>query len=663
MTVSAEVAEDFRNSLEDLTFNSRWEIVNLTTIARENIIHAQAIARVIHDQIKTVTPSRKLPTFYLLDSIVKNVGTPYTLYFGRDLCPLFMAAYVVVDHQIRRKLEEMLSTWKQPLPGAITAQPVFPVEVTMKIDQILAKARMAGMQPLPGASRMIPLGHPQAQPALRMLPPTQHGYAHQPVPIQQPVYPQQPPAQQGFYGGPPQSPTSLQSPFSPANGIQHNLPRMPGAASSPLQGYSSMHPVNVPPPLNLDSLRNDLSALIGNAKADWSRNMTDPSINNHLKALLDLEHIISTQSLGPGQYAAIHDRISDLSRAPSRQLPMQQNNGHPPPQTLPLNPLLLPQQGPTLDSLLGAGNVAALLASVNARPLQPTPPPQTATPSLNTAQFPGPPSNAQNPASAIDILAAFKAAGVLTGQTDAATAQSGQNTLLSALSQSLGSQASIRGFNTLPEDVPLTSASLKIERPHLISSLYANRGNQCHTCGRRFMATGEGKKRKAAHLDWHFKVNQRMIEAAKRGQNRSWYVDEHEWIKSPPADLDEDLAALQLQEKTENGKQGDGTGSGATAVKKKDRYVPVPSDPSANSNCPVCMEPFVPSWLDAAQRFVYMDTVKAGEKIYHVSCFDAIRNASQVEASRTSTPDSMSRKRKADVVESPRVKMLKEIAA
>ena len=63
-------------------------------------------------------------------------------------------------------------------------------------------------------------------------------------------------------------------------------------------------------------------------------------------------------------------------------------------------------------------------------------------------------------------------------------------------------------------------------RPHLISSLYEARSNRCGTCGRRFLATDEGKEKKARHLDWHFKTNQRMAEAAKRGQNRSWYVDE-----------------------------------------------------------------------------------------------------------------------------------------
>jgi pre-mRNA cleavage complex 2 protein Pcf11 len=27
-------------------------------------------------------------------------------------------------------------------------------------------------------------------------------------------------------------------------------------------------------------------------------------------------------------------------------------------------------------------------------------------------------------------------------------------------------------------------------------------------------------------MDWHFRVHQRMTDAEKRGQHRSWYVDE-----------------------------------------------------------------------------------------------------------------------------------------
>lgn len=93
-----------------------------------------------------IGPARKLPAIYLLDSIAKNVGTPYTLFFGRNLYRTFMDAYSLVEPPVRRKLEEMLQTWKQPVPGSSSSTPVFPSEVTRKIDTALIKARTAAVQ-------------------------------------------------------------------------------------------------------------------------------------------------------------------------------------------------------------------------------------------------------------------------------------------------------------------------------------------------------------------------------------------------------------------------------------------------------------------------------------------------------------------------------------
>lgn len=70
------------------------------------------------------------------------------------------------------------------------------------------------------------------------------------------------------------------------------------------------------------------------------------------------------------------------------------------------------------------------------------------------------------------------------------------------------------------------SNQVRSPRSMLIASLYEARSNRCGTCGRRFFATEEGKEKKARHLDWHFRTNQRMGDAARRAQNRSWYVDE-----------------------------------------------------------------------------------------------------------------------------------------
>jgi hypothetical protein len=52
---AADVAEDYRQALEDLTVNSRIEIATLTNIARENANHGFAIAETLANHIKKVS--------------------------------------------------------------------------------------------------------------------------------------------------------------------------------------------------------------------------------------------------------------------------------------------------------------------------------------------------------------------------------------------------------------------------------------------------------------------------------------------------------------------------------------------------------------------------------------------------------------------------------
>lgn len=60
---SDEVALDFQDSLQDLTNNNRYEISNLTVIAKEHTEHAQAISQVLEKHIRTVR-------FHILYSLV-----------------------------------------------------------------------------------------------------------------------------------------------------------------------------------------------------------------------------------------------------------------------------------------------------------------------------------------------------------------------------------------------------------------------------------------------------------------------------------------------------------------------------------------------------------------------------------------------------------------
>ena len=59
----------------------------------------------------------KLPAFYLLDAISKNVFDPYARHFTPVVVRLFLDTYEQVDQNTRSKMEEMLLTWRTGAPN------------------------------------------------------------------------------------------------------------------------------------------------------------------------------------------------------------------------------------------------------------------------------------------------------------------------------------------------------------------------------------------------------------------------------------------------------------------------------------------------------------------------------------------------------------------
>jgi pre-mRNA cleavage complex 2 protein Pcf11 len=57
-----------------------------------------------------------------------------------------MDAYTLVDPFMRRKFEELLATWKDPPPTGVTAAPVFPLDVTRKLETALLRAKTLALQ-------------------------------------------------------------------------------------------------------------------------------------------------------------------------------------------------------------------------------------------------------------------------------------------------------------------------------------------------------------------------------------------------------------------------------------------------------------------------------------------------------------------------------------
>ena len=54
----------------------------------------------------------KLPSFYLLDAVSKNVYDPYARHFASVVTSLFLDSYGLVEPGVRSKMEEMLLTWR-----------------------------------------------------------------------------------------------------------------------------------------------------------------------------------------------------------------------------------------------------------------------------------------------------------------------------------------------------------------------------------------------------------------------------------------------------------------------------------------------------------------------------------------------------------------------
>lgn len=561
----AEFGKQYLESLQELTFNSRPIIESHTLLAQENTIYAGEIVAAIERRIERAIPSQKLFALYLMDSIAKNVGLPYTTLFSKSLLKTFTTAYSLVDDPTRVRMIKLFKTWK--VPTAFTGLPLFDSRQLDQIEQFLIKAT-AG---------------------------------------------------------------NVANPISSTGSTPSRLGTPPTPQSLPLNGFQT-GPSNEDPQWALVRDIEDLTNMVNSrliASPNDDKALQRFNLLNQLKGILSADASLPPQQLDSVRQQLLSIRNDEAMKLNALRQSLQKAKS--------LSPPLLQT---AVNNNLNTANAQALFSIMSSVASQKSP----------HAQH----QNQQPPASLNSILGETSPNDG-TGSFRGTLGLNNLSFLQNILSKS-GAKATPPSQNQTTSGAPIDFGFIQPSREQLVSQfaltetfithhrpsnyeaelLYPRDSTQCSNCPKRFPATQLGQIEKQAHLDWHFRINKRVLSTSGGGVvNRSWYLTSDEWINFDPngvtgsngnnaphngggaSTTGPSLGAVSFAEHgTGNDFREDRSAAGETETP----FVAIPPGASNEVTCDVCKEIISGVFDEDTGEWIWRGAVSYRGKVRHYMC-------------------------------------------
>ncbi|KAJ1769026.1 mRNA 3' end processing factor [Coemansia sp. RSA 1813] len=552
---------EYRNALAKLTFNSRPIINELSKKAEAHIDQTDTVVKAIEDHLRFTVPKHKLPVFYLLDSIIKNVGGMYISSLHGRIEKIFMEMYKSVDDTVKRNMERTLGTWRHGFVGG--TKNIFPEFVLRKIEEDLSKlkarARETAGQRAPDASGddlLDNLSSMQSYEQKRAQEARQEA-------IQRSVLAKADGRASGGNGSKRHSERYENMPLPPPK-----RQRTPEGAKD-----ASSH-----------NLLQEVNKLLLKKKVELLRRPNDVLLFTVLNTLKDIKTIVAETDLPRERIEEIRQQLNEIDGADATKT---SNGGS---TTPPYPPPLQRHQQPNQNK---------------------QPPPAAANSSSGGQTDPN--QLLQNLMSRPDLISSLSKVAP------------GLSTSLGAMLVPQHQQGSegYASFQSL-EPIPLTHTSIVRERPGIHNILYQGYPNLCSQCGWRTTGDEAGQTAMRQHMDMHFRRNMRsQDDRVRRAAARGWFVEKSKWEAGKVlGDADDDSNGDSANgDGAASAGNADQEAEGAMVAELQKMTVAVSAAQHANDTaCAICKEAFERRFNEDDEEWEFVNAVVADSTLYHATC-------------------------------------------